>query len=323
VRSEALFHRVDRDGSGAVEKEEIMAVHQGGDWEAMFVKLDVNGDGAVTLEEWLGLFVRVEEELGEEKAVLFLEYLEGGVKEAAAGAAGVDGVDGEMSAQVEELQKSLEDAATANVQWSAQVEELQKSLEGAEAANVQWSEYAGSLGEAKVGLEEQVAALQRQLEEAAAAGGTAAAMVDDVLTGNACGTTVNDLREMESSHSQMSSSLARLHAELAPLCKRFNALTAENEAYQNRIKLLEDVANVQTKRLVRLEKDLEVMSSNENVLTTNIFGIASNQPMSPAVIPSSPLTIRQQALATRLQSQAQRLSDIQKLTECLQRSSVA
>ena len=59
VRVEALFHRIDTDGSGSVDRSEIMAVHSGGDWAALFAKLDANGDGVVTMEEWRELFAKI------------------------------------------------------------------------------------------------------------------------------------------------------------------------------------------------------------------------------------------------------------------------
>ena len=54
-RARALFSSLDVDGSGVLEKEELVALHASGP-EAL-AALDADHNGMVTLEEWMG-FVR-------------------------------------------------------------------------------------------------------------------------------------------------------------------------------------------------------------------------------------------------------------------------
>ena len=76
-RIEALFHKIDTDQSGTLERSEITSVHQDGKWATLFDKLDANGDGMVSMLEWKGLFQVVLIDLGKDKLRFFLEYLEG------------------------------------------------------------------------------------------------------------------------------------------------------------------------------------------------------------------------------------------------------
>jgi len=77
TRVDSLFKKIDKDNSGAVDRDELMMVHKGGDYEGLFAKLDTNGDGKVTIQEWRSFFRLVQGELGAQTASFLLDYLEG------------------------------------------------------------------------------------------------------------------------------------------------------------------------------------------------------------------------------------------------------
>ena len=68
-RARRLFYALDKDGSGAIEKQEVVAVHDTG--PEMFADLDENRDGKVTQVEWMGFLGALEAQSGR-KAVSFL-----------------------------------------------------------------------------------------------------------------------------------------------------------------------------------------------------------------------------------------------------------
>ena len=395
VRVEALFHRIDTDGSGTVERSEIMAVHKGGDWAALFDKLHANGDGMVTMEEWSGLFKVVEDELGVEKARFFLEYLEGGAgeKEETKGAgeeeAGAKDVEmARLQASEAELRQELEDAQNANAQWSehasatgeakaaleaevaalrqqsgashpclarvqGEVVELRQALEDAQDANAQWLEFVASSGEAKAALEAEVAVLKEEavqvqggeselkqaLEDAQQANtqwteyastmgesnatleAEVAALKEQVLgkqtiTDLPCSATpaqnaaLAEVAVLDQALAELTASLSNLNQQYMALKKHYAALLEDNSACRDRVGLLENVATVQTKRLVRLEQDLAKALERDTTLKNTVQNLTMTSP-------SIADNLRTKALASRLQAQAERLGKIEQLATCL------
>jgi len=70
-----VFHQIDSDSSGVIEKEELLSTHSG-DASALLDKLDLNHDGQVSLDEWQALFSSMRASLGVEREEWLLEYFE-------------------------------------------------------------------------------------------------------------------------------------------------------------------------------------------------------------------------------------------------------
>eukprot|EP00658_Telonema_sp_P-2_P023099 TRINITY_DN1924_c0_g1_i6.p1 TRINITY_DN1924_c0_g1~~TRINITY_DN1924_c0_g1_i6.p1 ORF type:complete len:362 (-),score=155.69 TRINITY_DN1924_c0_g1_i6:1-1086(-) len=70
-----MFNRLDRDETGGISKEEMTETFTG-DISKFFSALDTNADGKVSIEEWLGLFNKMGQGMGEAKDQVFIQKLE-------------------------------------------------------------------------------------------------------------------------------------------------------------------------------------------------------------------------------------------------------
>ena len=73
-RARKLFYRLDQDGNGSIEKEEVVVLHETG--PETFAAMHADKDGKTTMSEWLGFVAGVEQKGGEKAGSFLMRRLE-------------------------------------------------------------------------------------------------------------------------------------------------------------------------------------------------------------------------------------------------------
>lgn len=63
LRGLEIFHRLDGDSNGRLEREELIAIH-GGDVDGLMHSLDADSDGKINIGEWDAFFLRLKRARG-------------------------------------------------------------------------------------------------------------------------------------------------------------------------------------------------------------------------------------------------------------------